>query len=68
MATKKEFDFAQSYKRLEEIAKEFESGKLSLDEGLQKFEEGLALAKDCKDYLKKVENKIVEIKKKFDVE
>ena len=63
----KKFDFAKSYQRLEEITREFESGKLSLEEGLKKFEEGLALAKECKEYLKQVENKIVEIKKKFDV-
>lgn len=64
---KKGFDFAKSYQRLEEITREFESGKLSLEDGLKKFEEGLALAKECKEYLKQVENKIVEIKKKFDV-
>ena len=65
---KKGFDFAKSYQRLEEITREFESGKLSLEEGLKKFEEGLALAKECKEYLKQVENKIIDIKKKFEVE
>jgi len=64
--TKKGFDFAKSYERLEAIAREFESGKLSLEEGLKKFEEGLALAKECKEYLKQTENKITEIKKKFE--
>ncbi|MEK7519627.1 MAG: exodeoxyribonuclease VII small subunit [Patescibacteria group bacterium] len=67
MSTKKGFDFAQSYKRLEEITNQFERGNLPLEDGLKKFEEGLALAKECKEYLKQVENKIIEIKKKFDV-
>lgn len=64
--TEKTLDFAQAYQRLEDITKEFESGDLSMEEGLKKFEEGLALAAECKQYLKQVENKIVDIKKKFD--
>ena len=60
----KKFDFAKSYQKLEEITEQFESGKLSLEEGLNKFEEGLELANECKEYLKRIENKIIEIKKK----
>ncbi len=62
---KKDFDFAKSYKELQKIAEEFESGGLSLDEGLKKFEEGLKIAKQCKEYIEKIENKIVQIKKKY---
>jgi len=63
----KKFDFAKAYKELEEITSQFERGNLSLEDGLKKFEEGLELAAECKEYLKQVENKIIEIKKKFDV-
>lgn len=63
----KKFDFAQSYKKLEEITARFERGDLSLEEGLKKFEEGLVIAGECKKYLQQVENKIIEIKKKFNV-
>lgn len=63
----KKFDFAKSYEKLEKITNEFESGKLSLEQGLLKFEEGLALASECKKYLEEVENKIIDIKKKFNV-
>ena len=63
----KKFDFAKSYKELEEIAAQFERGDLSLEEGLKKFEQGLELAAECKKYLKQVENKIIEMKKKFNV-
>ena len=63
----KKFNFAKAYKELEEITSQFERGNLSLEDVLKKFEEGLALAAECKEYLKQVENKIIEIKKKFDV-
>ena len=64
---RKQFVFAKSYQKLEEITEQFESGKFSLEDGLKKFEEGLALAAECKEYLKQVENKIIEIKKKFSI-
>ncbi|HEY4519020.1 MAG TPA: exodeoxyribonuclease VII small subunit [Candidatus Paceibacterota bacterium] len=63
----KKFNFAKAYKELEEITSQFERGNLSLEDGLKKFEEGLALAAECKEYLKQVENKIIEIKKKFSI-
>jgi len=63
----KKFDFSKAYKELEEITSQFERGNLSLEDGLKKFEEGLELAAECKEYLKQVENKIIEIKKKFNV-
>ena len=63
----KKFDFSKAYKELEEITSQFERGNLSLEDGLKKFEEGLELAAECKEYLKQVENKIIEIKKKFSI-
>ena len=64
---KKKFDFAKAYQRLEELTKQFESGELSLEEGLKRFEEGLGLASEARAYLAQVENKIIEIKKKFNI-
>ena len=61
----KNFNFTKAYEDLERIASEFEYGDLSLEEGLKKFEKGLALAAECKKFLQEVENKIVEIKKKY---
>ena len=40
-----DLDFASSLKKLEEIVKCLESGELSLEESLEKFEEGIRLAK-----------------------
>lgn len=57
--------FAKSFEELEKIAEWFEREDVDVEEGLKKFEEGLALAKLCKDRLAEIENKVVEIKKKF---
>ncbi|HSD12161.1 MAG TPA: exodeoxyribonuclease VII small subunit [Patescibacteria group bacterium] len=59
------FDFGAAYKELEEIIGWFEKEEVDLEEGLKKFERGLALAKGCKERLKEVENKVVQIKAKF---
>ena len=57
--------FGEAYKELEGIIAWFENEDVDLEEGLKKFERGLALAKQCKDRLKEVENKVVHIKAKF---
>lgn len=58
-------DFQKQFAALEKITEEFEAGKYSLDVGLKKFEEGLALASELKSYLQDVENRIETIKKKY---
>jgi exodeoxyribonuclease VII small subunit len=62
---KKDISFAKSFEELEKIAAWFESGEADVEEGLKKFEEGMELAKLCKERLAAVENKVIEIKKKF---
>jgi len=59
-------DFSKSFEELEQITEWFEKGEANLDEGLKKFERGLELAKICKNKLSEVENKITELKKKFE--
>ena len=69
MAQKKTaFNFQKAYTKLEALVDAFEAGDLSLDEGLKKFEEGLALAKQIKAKLASVENSIEEIKERFDAD
>lgn len=58
-------DFQKQFAALEKITEEFESGKYSLEVGLKKFEEGLALAQELKEYLATVENKIESIKQNY---
>ena len=68
MATKKaqQFDFGKAYAELEDIIEWFESEDVDLDAGLEKFEKGLELAQACKVRLQKVENRVTEIKAKFE--
>lgn len=67
--TKKQstIDFAKSFEELEKITQWFDSEEhLDLDKGLKQFERGLELASLLKEKLSEVENKVVEIKKKFE--
>lgn len=61
----KKLTFAEAFAELEAITEWFETAEVDLDEGLKKFERGLELAKLCKGKLVEVENKVVELKKKF---
>ena len=66
--TKKTENFAKSFAELEEITRWFETEEnVDLDKGLKKFERGLELAGELKKKLSEVENKVEEIKKKFEV-
>ncbi len=58
-----DLDFASSFKKLEEIVKCLESGELSLEESLEKFEEGIRLAKQLEAILDKADSRIQEILK-----
>ena len=51
-------NFEEMMKNLEKIAKELESGELSLDESVKKFEEGMEISKACSKILEDAEKKI----------
>ena len=51
-------NFEESMSKLEAIVAELEKGDFSLEESLQKFEEGLSLGKVCKEVLDKAEAKV----------
>ena len=55
-----EMKFEDGLKRLEKIVEELENGSLSLDESLEKYEEGIKLSKACSKKLE-VARKKVEI-------
>ena len=63
---KKQKSFEAALKRLEEIVSEMESGELSLDAMLKKFEEGMTLAQYCSRKLEEAEKKIEVLIKKED--
>ena len=62
----KKINFSESFKQLEKIVEGFEREEIDLEEGLKKFETGLELAAKCKSRLAEIENKVKEIKRKFD--
>ena len=55
---KNEIDFEESMEKLEKLAKELESDKLSLNDSVKKFEEGMKISQDCKKVLDEAEKKI----------
>ncbi|HHY76401.1 MAG TPA: exodeoxyribonuclease VII small subunit [Firmicutes bacterium] len=61
MSVPEEMDFAKALKRLEEIVRLLESGELSLEESLAKFEEGIGLARQLQGILDRAEQRVQEI-------
>lgn len=64
MTADKKFNFAKSYTDLQKIVEWFEKEEIDLEEGMEKFEEGMKSVKELKSYLEKMENKIKDIKNK----
>ena len=65
MTTDKKTNFAKSYGDLEKIVKWFEKDDVNLEEGIEKFEEGMKIVKDLKKYLDSMENKVRDLKKEM---
>lgn len=57
-------DFESQLNRLEEIVLKLEEGDFSLSELLEMYEEGMHLVVDCREFLDKAEQKVIEINKK----
>ena len=58
----KNMTFETAMARLEKIVSELESGKVSLDESLSLYEEGIALVRFCSNTLDSAEKKIKIVK------
>ena len=56
--TKKAMTFEEAMQKLEASVASLESGKLTLDEALSVFEEGISLVKKCRNDLDSAEQKI----------
>jgi len=50
--------FEQSMKELEKIVEALESGTLSLEDSLQRFEQGIQLTRGCQKALQEAEQKV----------
>jgi exodeoxyribonuclease VII small subunit len=53
-----EVSFEKAMEQLEQIVQEMESGKLSLENALKKFEEGIKLSRFCSQILEETEKRI----------
>lgn len=51
-------DFERSLQTLETFVNQMESGKLSLEESLQTFEQGVALTRQCQQALLQAEQRV----------
>ncbi len=59
------FDFTKGYQELEKIVADFESRELDLEKDLPHLERGLELVVQLKARLKEIENKVVEVERKY---
>jgi exodeoxyribonuclease VII small subunit len=53
--------FEQSLSALEKIVDELESGDLPLEKALKKFDEGMALSRQCNRMLDETEKKVTQL-------
>jgi exodeoxyribonuclease VII small subunit len=56
-----EMKYEEAFQELKELVEKLESNELELEEGLELFERGQALAKRCGDLLEEADLKIKEI-------
>lgn len=57
-SSKKEKNFEATLDKLEQIVGELEKGNLSLDKSIKKFEDGIEMYNDCKQFLTEAESKV----------
>lgn len=55
---KEEIKFEQAMEKLEQIVSQLESGEVSLEDALKKYEEGVRLSRLCTEKLNQAERKI----------
>jgi len=63
---KKDFAFEESFKNLEKIVDQLESGQETLEKSLELFEEGIRLSEICRTKLDNADQKIKKLIKKTD--
>jgi exodeoxyribonuclease VII small subunit len=56
--TSQEIQFEKALARLEKIVEELETGNISLEDALKKYEEGVKLSRACQEKLAQAEKKI----------
>lgn len=64
-ANAENMQFEEALKKLEEIVNEMESGELTLEQMIARYEEGAKLARICQERLSEAELKIQQLDKKL---
>ncbi|MPN37608.1 Exodeoxyribonuclease 7 small subunit [bioreactor metagenome] len=62
---KDKFNFEEKINRMQEIVALLDSGDKPLEEMINIYEEGMILANECRGFLEKAENKIIDITNKY---
>ena len=63
---KKDFEFEETFKNLEDIVNQLESGQETLEKSLELFEEGIRLSEICRTKLDNADQKIKKLIKRTD--
>lgn len=58
---KRELEFEEALKKLEEAVQALESGKLTLEEAFHRYEEGMELARCCNERLCRAELRVKQL-------
>ena len=61
-----EIKFEKALERLEKIVEDLESGNISLDDALKRYEEGVKLSRACQKKLNEAEKKIEVLTRSLD--
>jgi len=64
--TRKKLTFEEALTQLETITAQIEQGKIGLEESIAKYEEGMALVKQCRDILGRAELRIQQLQEAAD--
>lgn len=63
--TSKKIDYQKLQSELNDIMRQLQSEDINVDEAIKRYERGLAIVKQLEAYLSQAENRVREIKTKF---
>jgi len=63
---KRKLSFEQALTQLETLTEQIERGQIGLEESITKYEEGMALVKQCRDMLTAAERRVERIQQRAD--
>jgi exodeoxyribonuclease VII small subunit len=65
---KTKMNFQNKTDRIQEILSLLDSGEQSIENMIVLYEEGMKLSAECREYLEKVEGKIIDITKAYSID